>query len=568
VTASILSFARRKSADAPLAPQMPWQNQDLAELYRVRDRLAAAGLNVEVDNGVSDEGDPWFIYQQAGTDNIVVHIARIDTQLHVINCVTGNVYVGTSFRDVSDRMLEDASLSVGSQIRRSSNVVIHPSAFLTAFVAAAIMLVDLLEHNRAEAAESQPGDGYAGQGDQHHHAAFPLADGTPPAHAVEGSAESTPDEDGVAQAGVPSARRPQKDGATSLMNSPATGQLASYGHAGSLIDGSGLALGLSAHLFAAEFLDNLSQHAAASEVTDHALAEPADLSMFDEGVWHAAYASTFTMSGHANPVALQAAGVPTSAADVEIDMPNLEALVTPSVAKVPDHPDSVEAATTAAETAPAQPDAIVLSESSVVMTSSSCTDAVAFMVDTGPKAVSPASAATASASAVQATNASGAQVGSSGSAAAESTASATPTTVRPILDSREFDWIVAHVISDPDSASKPETTTGPDAEDLPPNEGSGPEPVTGGPDIVDSLVAARTDIVYAVAGTSMIVEGFVLGEDLLVFAEDHIDSATSHAWQDGADLVMGDSDVGTVRLVGVLADTSSILYPPGTPAAA
>ena len=158
MTAAILFFGRGKAVP-PLAAKMPWQNQDLAELYRVRDRLVASGLAVEVEAGVSDEGDPWFVYQQANTDNVVVHIARIDTQIHVINCITGGTYVGASFREVSDRMLDDAPLALGNELRRSSNVVLHPSAFLTAFVTAAIMLVDLIEHSRAEAAEIGPEHG-------------------------------------------------------------------------------------------------------------------------------------------------------------------------------------------------------------------------------------------------------------------------------------------------------------------------------------------------------------------------------------------------------------------------
>ncbi|WP_427026405.1 hypothetical protein ACP4J4_19810 (plasmid) [Aureimonas ureilytica] len=152
MTATILSFGRRQPNTLPLPAKTPWQNQDLAELYRVRDRLCAAGLEVETEAGVTDEGDPWFVYAQAGTDNVVVHIARIDSEIHVINCVTGGTYVGPSFREVSDRMLEEAPLALSAQVRRSSNVVLHPSAFLTAFVAAALMLIDLLEHNKAEAA--------------------------------------------------------------------------------------------------------------------------------------------------------------------------------------------------------------------------------------------------------------------------------------------------------------------------------------------------------------------------------------------------------------------------------
>jgi hypothetical protein len=260
VTAAILSFGRRRPDTAPLPPKMPWQNQDLAELYRVRDRLCAAGLEVEVEGGVSDEGDPWFVYQQAGTDNVVVHIARIDDEIHVINCVTGSTYVGKSFREVSDRMLEDAPLALGAQLRRSSNVVLHPSAFLTAFVAAAIMLVDLLEHGRAEAAETGGADGHGHAGGAHHDGAW-FAQSS---HATK--------EGGEAAQGAPSQakgetedgglhRRLGKEGLSASGSAPANGNapalaapaVASHGFFGDL-PGSGASFALTAGMFAAEIL--------------------------------------------------------------------------------------------------------------------------------------------------------------------------------------------------------------------------------------------------------------------------------------------------------------------------
>jgi len=243
--ASILSFARRKPTSTPLASKLPWQNQDLAELYRVRDRLAASGLAVDVDSGVSDEGDPWFVYQQSGTDNVVVHIARIDTQIHVINCVTNSVYVGLSFREVADRMLEDAPLAVGSELKRSSNVVLHPSAFLTAFVAAAVMLVDLIEHNRAEAAEPVGDPDPAGEGETL------FGSDTAPDNGDKPNEPSLKADDAD---GLP--RRLQRDGLASqsssnvAQNSPVQGHSSSHGF--SLIDATTGAVGVS--LFAVELL--------------------------------------------------------------------------------------------------------------------------------------------------------------------------------------------------------------------------------------------------------------------------------------------------------------------------
>lgn len=215
MTATILSFGRRQPNIPPLPAKTPWQNQDLAELYRVRDRLCAAGLEVEVEAGVTDEGDPWFVYAQAGTDNVVVHIARIDSEIHVVNCVTGGAYVGTSFREVSDRMLAEAPLALSAQVRRSSNVVLHPSAFLTAFVAAALMLIDLMENNKAEAATHHDA------ADASHAGAWVVTSGNAADSAAapaEGDGARVPSEgaEGADPADAAMHRRGAKDAATGL----------------------------------------------------------------------------------------------------------------------------------------------------------------------------------------------------------------------------------------------------------------------------------------------------------------------------------------------------------------
>ncbi|KQT51941.1 hypothetical protein ASG43_20845 [Aureimonas sp. Leaf454] len=241
---------------------MPWQNQDLAELYRVRDRLCAAGLDVEVEGGVTDEGDPWFVYQQAGTDNVVVHIARIDDEIHVINCVTGHAYVGKSFRDVSDRMLEDAPLALGNRLHRSSNVVLHPSAFLTAFVAAAIMLVDLIQHGRAEAAEG--GDAPVHAHGIGHDASIHGMDGAGPHGPGAPEPAGEPSEAAQGEGDGTAHRRLGKEGPVSQASgAPSTAvQLnasvasAGSGHGGYVVDlpGSGASFALTAGMFAAELL--------------------------------------------------------------------------------------------------------------------------------------------------------------------------------------------------------------------------------------------------------------------------------------------------------------------------
>src|SRR5690554_6887190 len=39
-----------------------WANEDLAQFYRVEASLIQAGISVETDRGVTDEGEPWFVF--------------------------------------------------------------------------------------------------------------------------------------------------------------------------------------------------------------------------------------------------------------------------------------------------------------------------------------------------------------------------------------------------------------------------------------------------------------------------------------------------------------------------
>lgn len=164
MSASILSFYRRPSRTFAKS-RRNWSAQELAELYRVAERLGEAGIRVAVDNGLSDEGDPWAVFEQADTGEVIVHIARIDEVLTVVNSACGQIYRGSDFRAVTDQMLQDvpAAFPRGS---KDGKVVIHPRTVLTAFVAAAVVLTEFVrgidpvraeQHGGAEAAPSPEG---------------------------------------------------------------------------------------------------------------------------------------------------------------------------------------------------------------------------------------------------------------------------------------------------------------------------------------------------------------------------------------------------------------------------
>ncbi|MBB4285513.1 hypothetical protein [Roseospira goensis] len=88
----------------------PWTNQELAELCRVVNLLARAGLTVETDSGQTDEGDPWMVFLRPGSGDVIAHFARIDGRFVAAGAGAGTVVEGDSFRDVVDKILDSQPL--------------------------------------------------------------------------------------------------------------------------------------------------------------------------------------------------------------------------------------------------------------------------------------------------------------------------------------------------------------------------------------------------------------------------------------------------------------------------
>src|SRR5215472_13347903 len=55
-----------------------WSNQELAEFYRVHDILGRMGWSVEIDQGWTDEGEPWLVFCDANNGDVIAHFAKID----------------------------------------------------------------------------------------------------------------------------------------------------------------------------------------------------------------------------------------------------------------------------------------------------------------------------------------------------------------------------------------------------------------------------------------------------------------------------------------------------------
>ncbi|WP_193171958.1 hypothetical protein [Nisaea nitritireducens] len=127
-----------------------WSTQETAEFYRIADIMARAGLRVEIDQGETDEGDPWLVFVRPETDDVVAHFARIDGFFVSVSSLTQDIYRGRDVRSVINQMLERHPLMV-PRSEEGGKLFLHPSVVLTAFVAAAFVMA--IDEARAQTLE-------------------------------------------------------------------------------------------------------------------------------------------------------------------------------------------------------------------------------------------------------------------------------------------------------------------------------------------------------------------------------------------------------------------------------
>lgn len=111
-----------------------WTNEELAELFRVVDILSRAGVQIDTDMGLSDEGDPWFAFCRADTGDVIVHFSRIDGQFVAVSAATDSVMRGNNFRRVAEALVSRQPLIL-PPAASGQKLFLHPSVILTALVA-------------------------------------------------------------------------------------------------------------------------------------------------------------------------------------------------------------------------------------------------------------------------------------------------------------------------------------------------------------------------------------------------------------------------------------------------
>jgi hypothetical protein len=132
-----------------------WTHQELAEFYRVEASLIRANIPIETDSGRSDEGDPWFVFCNASTGEIIVHFARFDGTYVVASPALDGCARGRDFRALIEAQIASHPLVIPKSAS-GGKLFIHPAALLIVLVATCFFKVSQTTASAGELHETQP----------------------------------------------------------------------------------------------------------------------------------------------------------------------------------------------------------------------------------------------------------------------------------------------------------------------------------------------------------------------------------------------------------------------------
>ena len=111
-----------------------WSQRELEEFYRVEDALTKSGVGISTDRGLTDEGEPWFVFFRQDNEEVIVHFARIGGEYVVASNFTEAVFRGRNFQTLVRELLDSHPYVLPKQHSSRSTVFLHPATLLAALV--------------------------------------------------------------------------------------------------------------------------------------------------------------------------------------------------------------------------------------------------------------------------------------------------------------------------------------------------------------------------------------------------------------------------------------------------
>jgi hypothetical protein len=83
-------------------PSTDWSLLEMSTIVEVGRSLELRGIRVEFDCGVTDEGDPWLVFCDADSSELLCHVARLGTQYVACLPFGDTGITGATLTDVLD----------------------------------------------------------------------------------------------------------------------------------------------------------------------------------------------------------------------------------------------------------------------------------------------------------------------------------------------------------------------------------------------------------------------------------------------------------------------------------
>lgn len=138
----IIPFPSRLSKKAEMKAE-DWCQQELADFYRAHRLLVENGTGIGIDRGLSDIGEPWMVFFDVASQDVFLHVARIDGRCQLI-CDALNIRLSAANIAVLISEFEQTvreHLAIRSE--RRSNVVMHPASRIIMSISAVFLLFKL-----------------------------------------------------------------------------------------------------------------------------------------------------------------------------------------------------------------------------------------------------------------------------------------------------------------------------------------------------------------------------------------------------------------------------------------
>jgi hypothetical protein len=153
----ILSFRRKSDETQGSIAIRDWSQQEMADFYRAHQLLVQNGVGIGMDRGLTDIGEPWMAFFDTASQDVFMHVARID---HKCILVCDQLALRISAASVSELITsfeKEVCKIISVRQNRASNVVLHPAARIIMSISAVFLLFKLENGSVAHAKEGEGG---------------------------------------------------------------------------------------------------------------------------------------------------------------------------------------------------------------------------------------------------------------------------------------------------------------------------------------------------------------------------------------------------------------------------